>query len=60
MNFFNFPLVLFPRLNTFLKNVELTSNLTEALKSWNYNVRKTREEPYFVFLRFMVLSQRKY
>lgn len=59
MNFFNFPLVLFPRLNTFLKNVELTSNLTEALISWDYNVRKT-QAPYFVFLRFMVLSQRKY
>lgn len=54
----NFPLVLFPKMNTFMKNVELTSGLTEVL-NWDHNVGKTRGESYFVFLRFMVLSQRK-
>lgn len=34
-------------MNTFLKNVELTSNLTEVLINWDYTVRKTQEEPIF-------------
>lgn len=51
-------LVLFPKMDTFMNNDELPSDLTEVLNQ-DHKVRKTQVEAYSVFLRFMI-SQRKH
>lgn len=51
LTFFNFSLVLFLRINTFLINVDLTSNLTEVLINWDHMLDSSRKQTGFVFLR---------
>lgn len=43
----NFPLVLFSKMNTFLKNTELTSDLTKVLKTGTIKLERLKQNTIF-------------